>query len=116
MGNKIQSTRAVLIAVVLVVAYGAALAQDLPAEPPVRQWQQGFLKVELQPLFPDQTTAFFLARGFSAVAAADFAKRACVFRATIGNAATNQADPVIDLDLKSWAVERRGPARPARWI
>jgi hypothetical protein len=111
MGNKIQSTRAVPIAVVLVVAYGAALAQDLPAEPPVHQWRQGFLKVELQPLLPDQTTAFFLARGFAAVAAADFAKRACVFRATIGNAATNLADPVIDLDLKSWAVEQRGASK-----
>jgi hypothetical protein len=55
-------------------------------------------------LLHDQTTAFYLARGFSADASVDFAKRGCVFRAAIGSAAVSRADPVIELDVKSWRV------------
>lgn len=104
-------SRLTLAAVVATMAWAPAPAQDLPAEPPVRSWQRGFLAVELQALLQDQTVAFYLARGFPAAVAADFARRGCVFRATIGSVAEGHDDPVIDLDLKSWKVQAGGAAQ-----
>lgn len=88
-----------------------ASPQDLPKELPARQWRQGALNVELQPLLMDQTRAFFLGRGFPQAAANDLARRGCVFRASIGNVAANNADPALDLDLSAWRVETSGASR-----
>jgi len=66
------------------------------------------LRLELAQRLPDQTRGFFLARGFPAALADDYARR-CVFQ-TIGR---NIGDSMaITLDTRLWRIRRAGRIRP----
>lgn len=70
---------------------------------------EGALSIELVQRLPDQTRAFFQARGFPAASADAFA-RACVFQAIIANRALTAQGPVVGLDLRRWRVDAgQGP-------
>ncbi len=66
--------------------------------------QQGGFKLELVQRLPDQTRAFFMARGFSKKIANDIAL-SCVFQ-TIGTNISDKTNPAaIEVSLKDWRLK-----------
>ncbi len=65
------------------------------------------LQLELAQRLPDQTRGFFIARGFPAELADDYA-RSCVFQTIAGN--TDDTRP-ITTDTRLWRVRRNGRER-----
>ncbi len=72
---------------------------------PSWQWSDGRAAFTFNQRLPDQTRAFFQARGFGAEEAERIAQ-ACVFQAIIRNTATT--DHVMRLDLAEWRVRPAG--------
>jgi len=65
------------------------------------QWQSGDLLLKLTQRTPDQTRAFFMARGFTAEQANLIATN-CAFQSMMKNTGSNS---VIALDLNQWTVK-----------
>ncbi len=74
-----------------------------------RREHQG-LSLTLVQRLPDQTRAFFLARGFSR-AAVDELAASCVFQAIIGNTGNSGR---VELDLHQWGYSANGRSGPLR--
>ncbi|TNG00059.1 MAG: hypothetical protein EP297_04420 [Gammaproteobacteria bacterium] len=55
---------------------------------------------------PDQTRAFFLARGFDKESADILGKKGCVFQSIMKNTAEKSATSLIDIDLKLWRMSQ----------
>ncbi len=68
------------------------------------QWHAGDLLLKLTQRLPDQTRAFFLARGFNAKQS-DMIATSCVFQSMMKNTGKNS---VIELDLSKWKVTHGG--------
>ncbi len=81
----------------------------------LRSWtlHDGALELQLIPRLPDQTRAFFLARGFPADVA-DRIARACVFQVIGKNVATSDAPHDIRIDLRQWRITHRNQTVPIK--
>ena len=66
-------------------------------------WRHRGVSVQLVQRLPDQTRAFFLARGFNAEAA-DLIARACVFQTIF----RNDGERPVTYDLGEWTVHHQG--------
>ncbi len=76
--------------------------------------KQGSLELELIQRLPDQTRAFFLARGFPAGIADDLG-RACIFQTILRNSGTDAgASPALTVMLKDWRVSQGDTSRPLK--
>lgn len=80
----------------------------------MHQWSGNGLRLEVQALTLDQTRAFFLGRGFDGTTADEIARTGCFFRSDMGNASGVSGDPVVELDLARWRVERGAGSHPPR--
>jgi hypothetical protein len=65
------------------------------------EWQHQGVRVRLVQRLPDQTRAFFLARGFDA-SSSDQIATACVFQTIF----RNEGDESVDFDLGHWRIRR----------
>ena len=109
------------LAVVLAAGAGGAAAVTVPERTdarsgaPVWKWQGDGVAVRALGRPPDQTRAFFIARGFPDDAARRFS-RSCVFGMTLRNRA---AGGPIRFDVADWRVRTGGGEHPpvptARW-
>ncbi|MEA3413831.1 MAG: hypothetical protein U9R74_20215 [Pseudomonadota bacterium] len=73
------------------------------------QWNEGGISLLVEQRLPDQTRAFFLARGFTSEAA-NVIGDGCVFKTDLRNPAA--AGSVIDYDLSQWRVVVDGQRKP----
>ena len=96
----------------LLATAGVERGQD---ENGLQSWhlQQGALSLKLIQRTPDQTRAFFLARGFPREAANEIAT-ACVLQ-TIGRNLSGAEKPVsLGYDLHDWRIRHQGKLQPIR--
>ena len=70
------------------------------------EWQHARVKVKLVQRLPDQTRAFFQARGFTSVEA-DRIARACIFQTIF----RNEGQAPVDFDLDDWRLTHAGHRR-----
>jgi hypothetical protein len=91
------------------VGSGAETERRTDPESGLASWRLVFeeLSLELVQRLPDQTRAFFLARGFGAPEVERIAT-SCVFQSIIGNAAQGPGGAEIKLDLSRWRVVSSG--------
>lgn len=74
---------------------------------------KGGFELELIQRLPDQTRAFFLARGFSATVADDIA-RSCVFQAIGRNTFEISKGKSVSVNLHRWQIKSAGQFRPLK--
>ncbi|MDY6980786.1 MAG: hypothetical protein SV201_12960 [Pseudomonadota bacterium] len=74
------------------------------------QWQEAGIHFKLTQRLPDQTRAFFDARGFDKKARERIAL-ACVFQSEFKNTADNDRPPV-EYDLSQWRIHTEEGTRP----
>lgn len=74
------------------------------------QWQEAGIHFKLTQRLPDQTRAFFGARGFDKAARERIAL-ACVFQSEFKNTAGND-EPPVEYDLSEWRVHTDEEVRP----
>ncbi len=75
--------------------------------------QQGHFELEVVQRLPDQTRAFFLARGFPG-AEADRVAVHCVMQTIVRNTGQPGEAPAIRVNLNEWRVMHKGVIRPLR--
>ncbi len=71
------------------------------------------LKLQLVQRLPEQTKAFFLARGFPSAVADDIAN-SCVFQLIGMNAASADDPTEVRIDLRAWRILQDGKAAPLK--
>ncbi len=92
----------------------AELSQKLNKETGLIGWkfQQGNLELELIQRLPDQTRAFFMARGFPTDIADDLGK-SCIFQTIIRNTDKTDGHP-LTVNLKDWTLNHSGQIQPLK--
>jgi len=104
-----------IFSILLPVAAMAGVTKSIDEQTALVSWKidDGNFELELRQLLPDQTRAFFLARGFSKEIANRIAT-ACVMQ-TIGRNDAEQGKPgSIDVDLKQWRMLHDGGEGPIK--
>jgi hypothetical protein len=91
---------------------GAALltGTDETAQLPFWQWSDQTVSIRLVQRLPDQSRAFFAARGFSTTDAERIAQ-SCVFQTVFKNIAAVDSNTVIRYDLQEWQIFQDGSQR-----
>ncbi len=93
------------------LAEGAVLTgTDEEAQLPFWEWRDEVMSVRLVQRLPDQTRAFFTARGFDK-SQAELIAQSCIFQTVYKNIATTSNPAVIEYDLTQWKVIYKGEAR-----
>ncbi len=112
--------RAIRLALLLCFIHGPSLAdvsRSQNKETALIGWklQQSKLELELIQRLPDQTRAFFLARGFPAEIA-DELGRACIFQTILRNTEKTDrgASTALTVNLKDWQVNQAGVSQPLK--
>ena len=75
--------------------------------------QEGDFELKVTQLLPDQTRAFFLARGFSKETANTIAT-GCIMQTIGSNSADKDAHGAVDVDLKRWRMLHNGSEGPIK--
>ncbi len=76
--------------------------------------KQESMELELVQRLPDQTRAFFLARGFPAGIADDLG-RSCIFQTILRNTGVDAGtSPTLTVSLKDWQLSHDGTSRPLK--
>jgi hypothetical protein len=83
----------------------AEVVRTADEETGLRKWhiEDGNLEVELVQRLPDQTRAFFLARGFSAAIAGEIAV-SCIFQTIIRNTGRKVDGGTVSVDQAQWRI------------
>jgi len=87
----------------------ATVTKTMDTETGLAGWKlsEGGFELELIQRLPDQTRAFFLGRGFSAVVADDIA-RSCVFQAIGRNRYGVSEHKSVSINLRQWLLKSDG--------
>ena len=83
---------------------------DDDAQLPFWEWQNNTMSIRLVQRLPDQTRAYFMARGFNKAHAERIAQ-SCVFQTIYKNIAKPGTRNVIEYDLAKWRVEYNGKSQ-----
>ena len=86
---------------------------DDDAQLPFWEWRNGAMSLRLVQRLPDQTRAFFMARGFSKEHA-EIIAQSCIFQTVYKNISTAARPSVIEYDLRQWKVLYKGKALPLK--
>ena len=86
---------------------------DEQAQLPFWQWRSPHLQIRLVQRLPDQTRAYFVARGFTSQEAEKIAQ-SCVFQTIYKNTSTPEAKLTIQYDLTEWQVTQNGKGSPIK--
>jgi len=105
------------LAGLLLVMAGAAMSQteistgiDADADLPYWEIRKPGMSLRLVQRLPDQTRAFFLARGF-ARADVDLIAQSCVFQTIFKNTSQAAQPSALEYNLRDWRVRVAGAAR-----
>ncbi len=93
----------------------AGVIKTVDAETGLVGWKlhAGVLELELVQRLPDQTRAFFQARGFPAEIA-DRIARACVMQTIVRNIGQPDKAQAVRVDLQEWRLKYRNVVRPIK--
>ncbi len=93
----------------------AGVTQSVDEETALASWKidDGDFELELTQLLPDQTRAFFLARGFSKQIANAIAT-SCIMQTIGRNSAEKGVQGAVDVDLKQWRMLHDGVEGPIK--
>jgi len=80
---------------------------DADAQLPFWEWQSESMTIRLVQRLPDQSRAYFMARGFDKKQAERIAQ-SCVFQTVYTNTAAPGSQSIIEYDLRKWKVEYNG--------
>ena len=99
----------------LPVAVLAGMSRQVDPQTGLAGWKlrEGDFELELVQRLPDQTRAFFLARGFPK-AEADRIAVHCVMQTIVRNTGQPGAAPPLRVNLNDWRVHYKGVIRPLR--
>ena len=76
---------------------------DDVAQLPFWEWQDGVMSIRLVQRLPDQTRAFFMARGFDKQHA-EIIAQSCIFQTVYKNIAAADSNQLLSYDLTTWQV------------
>ncbi len=104
-----------IIFMLIVAPALAGVTQSVDAQTDLSSWKidDGNFELELAQLLPDQTRAFFLARGFSKQIANTIAT-SCIMQTIGRNSAEKEISASIDVDLKRWRMLHNGAESPVK--
>ena len=93
----------------------AGVTQSVDEQTALVSWRinEGNFELQLKQLLPDQTRAFFLARGFSKEIANRIAT-SCIMQIIGRNTAEQGMPGSIDVDLKQWRMLHSGREEPLK--
>jgi len=83
---------------------------DQTAQLPFWEWRNQTVSIRLVQRLPDQSRAYFVARGFSSADAERIAQ-SCVFQTVFKNIAAADSDTVIRYDLTEWRIRLADSSR-----
>ena len=83
---------------------------DEDAQLPFWEWRSDTVSLRLVQRLPDQTRAFFMARGFSKDHAERIAQ-SCIFQTVYKNVSPANSTRTFKYDLRKWKVIRSGKAQ-----
>lgn len=86
---------------------------DEVAQLPFWEWQSDTVSLRLVQRLPDQTRAFFMARGFSKEHAERIAQ-SCIFQTVYKNISPADSQRNFNYDLKKWRVIHNGKVQPLK--
>lgn len=86
---------------------------DADAGLPYWELREPGLSVRLVQRHPDQTRAFFLARGFSSTEV-ELIAQSCVFQTVFKNTAPATSKDLLEYDLRTWRVHQGGQSQAMR--
>jgi hypothetical protein len=86
---------------------------DADAGLPFWEWRSPDMSLRLVQRLPDQSRAFFMARGFPKMQAERIAQ-SCVFQTVYKNTARPPADTIIEYDLSEWRIHHEGKSKPLK--
>ena len=89
---------------------GLVTGTDEDAKLPFWEWQSEAMSIRLVQRLPDQSRAYFMARGFDKTHAERIAT-SCVFQTVYKNTATAGTAHVIEFNLNQWKVQFAGQSR-----
>lgn len=120
--RSVRAGRAVVAAAAWLLSTAApaelVTGTDADAQLPFWEWREPGMSLRLVQRLPDQSRAFFLARGFSRDDV-ELIAQSCVFQTVFKNLSTADAPAAIDYDLRDWVVrsgaETRGMKTREDW-
>jgi hypothetical protein len=83
---------------------------DKTAKLPFWEWHSDTMSLRLVQRLPDQTRAFFMARGFNQQQAEKIAQ-SCIFQSVYKNLTNPASERVIEYNLADWEVIHNGESR-----
>ena len=83
---------------------------DESAKLPFWEWRTDSVSLRLVQRLPDQSRAFFMARGFNKQQA-DLIARSCIFQTVYKNITTASQQRVVEYNLQDWEVIHDGDTR-----
>ena len=86
---------------------------DKDAQLPFWEWRSDTVSLRIVQRLPDQTRAFFMARGFNKKHAERIAQ-SCIFQTVYKNIAPAASQRIIKYDLTQWEVIHNGKAQPLK--
>ena len=86
---------------------------DEVAQLPFWEWRSDTVSLRLVQRLPDQTRAFFMARGFSKEHAERIAQ-SCIFQTVYKNIAPASSQRIIKYDLTRWQIIHKGKVQPLK--
>lgn len=109
------SNSVLLFSILLPVPAMAGVTQSVDEQTALVSWKMdgGNFELELAQLLPDQTRAFFLARGFSKKIANTIAT-GCIMQTIGRNSAEKGVQGAVDVDLKHWRMLHEGAESPIK--
>ena len=103
-----------MLPISLVYAEGKVVTgTDEDAQLPYWEWQSDAMSIRLVQRLPDQSRAYFMARGFNKFHANRIAM-SCIFQTVYKNTARPGSQSVIEYDLSKWKVEYDGKSQPLK--
>ncbi len=116
-GLRIRAWVAIAILIYLLPSQAAiaAVSRHVDTETGLVGWklQEGGIELELIQRLPDQTRAFFQARGFSAGIADDIAT-SCVFQTIVRNTSRGKQALPVTISLTQWRIKLKNELRPIK--
>ena len=111
MMSRLQHGKLLLLLALLLPCLSLAVEVIHSADPEtgLRKWHLvgDNLEIELVQRLPDQTRAFFMARGFSPAIAGEIAV-SCIFQTIIRNPGSHAEGGTVSVDLSQWRVIHDG--------
>lgn len=111
--NNLSITILLLFTLSPVFASNVKTGKDESAHLPYWEWNSKAKTIRLVQRLPDQSRAYFMARGFNR-SNAEIIAQSCVFQTIYRNSSSPDAPHIITYDLSKWYVVSQGKQKPLK--